>query len=57
MVPLLLQKEHYLSMSLNERMKIVDSNIKALEGETNKGYLNSYDLRKFPVISQILTSF
>jgi hypothetical protein len=27
-------REHYLSMSLNERMKIVDYNIKALDGET-----------------------
>jgi hypothetical protein len=47
----------YLNIPLQERIKLVEGVVESLDSSTNKGFLPSYDLSKFPIISDLLGSF
>ena len=47
----------YKEMGIEERYKIIKETINALDSSTNKGFLTSYDLTKFPIISDLIPSF
>ena len=47
----------YKQMSLEARYKIINQTLHTLDSSTNKGFLTSYDLTKFPIISDLIPSF
>lgn len=42
---------------LSERLRAINNFLSALDSSTNKGFLHSYDLSRFPIISDLLPSF
>lgn len=54
---LLLSKEKYNSMCVSDRYNLIKRVMSMVDSSTNKGFLPSYDLNRFPIISELLPSF
>jgi hypothetical protein len=46
-----------LSLSAEGRYSLIVQSMDILDSSTNKGFLTSSDLSKFPIISELLSSF
>jgi len=54
---LLLDSEKYSSFSILERYNLVRRVIEMIDSSTNKGFIPSHDLTKFPLFSELLPAF
>jgi len=54
---MLIDNGKYLSLSIEARYTNICKILKSLDSSTNKGFLTSTDLSKYPIISDFLTSF
>jgi hypothetical protein len=56
---LVIHKEYYqcLSLSCEGRYNFICQTLIILDSSTNKGFITSYDLTKYPIISELLFSF
>jgi len=53
----LLAKESFYKLTILQRMNVIDAVVKILDRVGDKGYLNSCDLRIFPIINTFLPAF
>lgn len=54
---LLLSKEKYKDLNVEERYKLIERVLSVLDSATNKGFLSTTDLSRFPLLSELLQSF
>ena len=50
-------KESYNCLNLKERLCLIKTIVRELDSISNNGYLNTLDLRQYPVINTFLNAF
>jgi hypothetical protein len=50
-------QEKYQTLSMEEIYLVITVTMTSLDSATNKGFLTTHDLSKFPIISDLLPSF
>jgi hypothetical protein len=52
-----LDTNKYSSLSAEVKYQIIEELLVALDSSTNKGFLNSFDLTKYPIITDLIPCF